>query len=164
MHQSTWETTIFHGQLKYPTLVVKRELLYVPFFGWYTWRLGMIPVDRSSGGAALKKMIRTARKRVEQGRQIVIFPEGTRVDDGEDRPIRSGVYALYHFLKIPVIPVALNSGQFWPRSSMIRTPGTIRLVFLPPIEPGLSRDAFMERFQGDLAAAVSELQSDPSDS
>jgi len=156
-HQSAWDTLIFPLLLDRPAYVLKQELVRVPFFGWYMLRLGMIPVDRQGRGAALKQMVRAARGVVATQRPILIFPEGTRVPPGEQRPYQPGIAALYGDLDLPVVPVALNSGLFWGRRSFHKRPGTITLEFLPAIAPGLERRAFMEALKQRLETASGRL-------
>ncbi len=143
-HQSAWETMIFALIVREPAFVFKRELLRIPLFGWFLGRAEMVPIDRSGGASTLKSMLLTARQRVAAGRPIIIYPEGTRTAPGERRPYLPGVYALYRDLKVPTIPMALNSGLYWRREAFRKYPGRIRVEILPPIEPGLSRAAFME--------------------
>lgn len=146
-HQSAWDTLVFMLILDAPVMVLKRELLRIPLFGWYLRHLDMLAVDRRGGAAALHDLLRQARARVEEGRQIVIFPEGTRTPPGTRRRYQPGVAALYRELGLPVVPVALNSGLYWRRRAFTKRPGTIVLKVLPPIPPGLERAAFMRRLQ-----------------
>ena len=146
-HQSAWDTIIFSILLWDHSFVLKQELTRIPLFGLYLIRAGLIPVDRKGGATALKKMVAAAKQVVAQGRPIVIFPEGTRVAPEQHRPYHPGVAALYGQLAVPVVPVALNSGVFWRRNSFWKRPGTITLEFLPPIEPGLPRKAFLARLE-----------------
>lgn len=146
-HQSAWDTMIITRLLPDPAIVLKKELLAVPFFGWYARRHGMIAIDRKAGAGALRDMLRSARQAIEDGRDIFVFPEGTRTPPGERRPYQSGVAALYRDLGLPVVPIALNSGVFWGRRSFAKRPGRITLRVLPPIPPGLDRDAFMRRLE-----------------
>lgn len=142
-HQSAWDTMVFHTLLDDPALVLKRELLRIPIYGWYAKKVGMIPVDRKAGPSALREMLRAAKACAQAGRPIVIFPEGTRVAPGERRRIQSGVAALYDRLDLPVVPVALNSGLFWGRRAFLKRPGLIVLEFCEPIPPGLNRQDFI---------------------
>ena len=109
-----------------------------------------MPVDRKGGGKALRKMVAQARRVIAEGRPLVIFPEGTRVAPGDQRPYHPGVAALYSQLDVPVVPVALNSGCFWGRRSFAKRPGTITLEFLPKIEPGLQRKEFLQRLEAAI--------------
>jgi len=156
-HQSAWDTLIFALYLHYPAYVLKRELLYLPLFGIYLLRAGMIPVDRRGRASALKGMQAAAKRRREEGRDLLIFPEGTRVAPGHHQAYQPGVAALYGHLDLPVVPVALNSGVFWGRRSFIKKPGTITLEFLPAIEPGLARKAFMAELENRLEGACRRL-------
>jgi len=142
-HQSAWETLALPTIIDDPAVVLKRELLLIPVFGWYLAAIGMIAVDRSGGAGALRRMVRDARRAGGQGRPILVFPEGTRVAPGVRREYHPGIYALYRELSLPVVPVAVDSGHFWPRRSFAKHPGTITLEFLAPIPPGLARDDFM---------------------
>jgi len=146
-HQSAWETLMLPLLVADTAFVLKRELARTPFVGWYLLRAGNIAVDREGGGAALKRMLREAQAVVADGRRIVIFPEGTRTAPGERRPYHAGIVALYQALDVPVVPVALNSGLFWSRRGMRMRPGTITLRFLPPLQPGMARKAFLQGLQ-----------------
>jgi 1-acyl-sn-glycerol-3-phosphate acyltransferase len=146
-HQSAWDTIIFSILLWDHSFVLKRELLWVPLFGLYLARAGLIAVDRQGGSKALRKMVAAAKAVAAAGRPIVIFPEGTRVAPDQQRPYQPGVAALYSQLGVPVVPVALNSGLFWRRRSFWKRPGTITLEFLPPIAPGLPRKVFLARLE-----------------
>jgi 1-acyl-sn-glycerol-3-phosphate acyltransferase len=156
-HQSAFDTLVFHTLLDDPAMVMKQELTWIPLYGWYSLRAGMIAVDRKGGAAALKRMIRDARRAKEQGRPIVIFPEGTRTPPGEKRTYQPGVVALYRDLDLPVVPVAVDTGLYWPRRSFRRTPGTMRIEFLPPIPPGLSRKEFTAELERRIETRCSEL-------
>ena len=156
-HQSVWETTIFQGLFDKPAIVMKRELMWVPIFGWYIIKMGMIPVDRSRGTRALRLMLRKAETAKRKGRKIIIFPEGTRVSADSSIAYRSGIYGMYNRLGLPVIPAALNAGDHWGQETFYRYPGTIKLSFLAPIEPGLSRIEFMARLQASIDSASTRL-------
>jgi 1-acyl-sn-glycerol-3-phosphate acyltransferase len=160
-HQSIWETTVFHGLFDQPAIVLKRELMWIPIFGWYIVKMGMIPVDRNRGTKALRLMLHKAEVAKSEGRKIIIFPEGTRVSADSNSGYRSGIYLMYNRLGLPVIPVALNAGDHWGQETIYRYPGTIRLVFLEPIEPGLSRGEFMARLQASIDGASTRLSEAP---
>lgn len=159
-HQSAWETLRLVSLFERPTFILKRELLWVPLFGWYLWKFGQIPVDRGKRSKALAGMTERARRAAAEGRQIIIFPEGTRRAPLAPPAYRYGVVHLYRALQIPCLPVALNSGLFWPRRSVAHRPGTITLSCLPPIGPGLEPDAFAtvlkERLESETDAVVRE--------
>jgi 1-acyl-sn-glycerol-3-phosphate acyltransferase len=156
-HQSAWETLILHIVLKDPAITLKRELTQIPLFGWYLTHAGMIRIDRAGGGRALRTLVEDSRAALARGSEIVIFPEGTRAPVGDRNPYHPGVAALYLQLACPVVPVALNSGVFWPRRSFIKRPGRIALEFLEPIEPGLDRRRFMAELEQRLEGASARL-------
>lgn len=159
-HQSTLETFVLMPALDDAVFVLKRELLFVPFFGWFLSRLNMIAIDRRTGGEALIQMIDQAEGAARQGRQIVIFPEGTRRPVGAPPVYKSGVAFLYDRLKIPCVPVAVDTGVFWPRGGFRRRQGRAVIAFLEPIEAGLRRDTFeklvRERIETASAALAAE--------
>ena len=156
-HQSAWDTIIFPLIIDTPAIILKKELHLIPFYGWYAKKYGTIGIDRSGGASALRAMLRDARSAIENGRSIVVFPEGTRTEPGEVKTYQSGVAALYKDLGVPVVPVALNSGLLWSRRSMLRKPGIITLRFLPAIPPGVKRADFMARLESDIETAQKEL-------
>ncbi len=156
-HQSAWDTFVFYSLVSDPNYILKKELTDIPLWGWCALKCGAISVDRSGGGAALKKMVRDTEDRVAQGRQVVIFPEGTRIPPGEHREYHPGVAAVYARTKAPVVPVALNSGLFWGRRSFQKKAGVITLEFLPPMPPGLKRRQFMEDLRGRIEGATEKL-------
>lgn len=162
-HQSLWDTSVVLALFDNPCIVIKQELLRIPIYGWFTSVLGMVPVDRDGGGAALKKMLRACRAAAEQGRVLIIFPQGTRTLPGEVAPYQPGVAAIYRETGLPVVPVALNSGFFWPKHGWRRPPGTIRLQFLPAIPPGLKRDAFMAELESRIETANARLEAETRD-
>jgi len=156
-HQSAWETFVLQCILPDPAIILKRELLLVPFFGWALRKLRHLPIDRAGGLESLREMLEAARARIREGRQIVIFPEGTRRELGAPPAYQAGIFALYRSLAVPCLPVALNSGCFWPHRGFIFRPGCIVIKFLPPIEPGLSRDAFMQRLALEIEGSSFQL-------
>ena len=156
-HQSAWETLSIHLLVDGAAIALKRELTLIPLFGWCLLHAGMIPIDRAGGARALRRLIEGGRAALARGMPIVIFPEGTRVPPGEQRPYHPGVAALYRHLDCPVVPVALNSGVFWGRRSFVKRPGRIVVEFLAPIEPGLDRKAFMAALHDRLEPATERL-------
>jgi 1-acyl-sn-glycerol-3-phosphate acyltransferase len=156
-HQSSWETFALLLILPDPAYIMKRELMWIPFFGWCAWKAGMIRVDRSRGSRALADMNARARREATRNRQIIIFPEGTRRPPGAPPKYKYGVVHLYTEMGVPCLPIALNSGLFWPRRSIRRYPGTIRVEVLDPIPPGLEKNVFFERLQRDVEAATARL-------
>jgi 1-acyl-sn-glycerol-3-phosphate acyltransferase len=161
-HQSTWETFALLWLFDDPTFIMKRELQWIPLFGWLTIKGRMIPVDRGAGSAGLTAMNERARKELAEGRQIIIFPEGTRRPAGAEPRYKYGIVQLYAAANVPCLPIALNSGLFWRRRSILRTPGTITVDVLDPISPGLDKEAFMARLQNDIEAATNRLIADGS--
>jgi 1-acyl-sn-glycerol-3-phosphate acyltransferase len=156
-HQSAWETMTLHLLIADPAIALKRELTQIPLFGWGLRRAGMIRIDRAQGARALRALLEGTRAALARGSQPVIFPEGTRVAPDERRPYQPGVAALYTKLNLPVVPVALNSGLFWPRRSWLRRPGRIVVEFLAPIPPGLERRAFMAELEARLEGGTTSL-------
>jgi 1-acyl-sn-glycerol-3-phosphate acyltransferase len=156
-HQSAWDTFGLIPLTRDPAMIMKQELLSLPLYGWFSRKFEMIPVRRDLGPTALRQMAREAAKRAAQGRDIVIFPEGTRRPPGAPPAYRPGVILLYEALGIPCVPVALNSGNFWPRHSIMRRSGTIVVEFLPAIPPGLPRAEFMTLLQDRIETATARL-------
>ncbi len=156
-HQSAWDIFALLPLLADPALVLKRELTFIPVFGWFCLKFRMISVDRSAGPSALKKMIADARQAITTGRQVLIFPEGTRRPPGAEPDYKPGAAALYMQLGVPCTPFALNSGLYWPRRRFIRRPGTIIVEFLPPIEAGLARKVFSSRLQEAIEDSTRRL-------
>jgi len=144
-HQSAWDTIAPMAYLPDPAVILKKELMDIPLYGQFARKLGMIPVRRDRGAVALREMARAAKSRAEAGRQIFIFPEGTRRSPGAPPDYKPGVMLLYEALDKPCVPLALNSGLYWPRHAWRLNPGTIVMEFLEPIPPGLARDAFRSR-------------------
>lgn len=160
-HQSAWDTAVFLTVWPIACYVMKKELWSIPLWGWYARHCQSIPVDRAGGASALKGMLRTAKMRLEEGRHIVVFPEGTRVKPGENRKYHPGIAAIYQTVDVPVVPVALNSGLFWGRRSNGRKyPGTITVEFLPAIEPGIDRKVFMTRLKDEIDGATARLEAE----
>jgi len=156
-HQSMWETFALLQFFEQPLYILKRELLWIPFFGWYLRKAGMIGVDRTAGGRQLIDMARRAREAVRQGRQLIIFPEGTRTAVDAPPHYKNGVGLIYAGSDAPCIPVALNSGLFWPRRTFLRYPGTLVVEFLDPLPPGLPRDELNTRVSTAIEQASQRL-------
>lgn len=156
-HQSAWETFAFPVILKDPALVLKQELLSIPIYGWFCQKFEMIPIPRERASIALKAMVEQAQIRKQQNREIIIFPEGTRKAPGAEPDYKPGVIKLYENLNISCVPVALNSGVFWPRDSQRRYKGTIIIQFLPLIPPGLDRKTFKHSLQTSIESATMAL-------
>ena len=137
--------------------VMKRELMSIPVYGWYTQKTGMIVVDREANAKALRQMLIDTRARLAEDRQIVIFPEGHRMAPGAEADYKPGVAGLYRDLGMPCIPMATNSGVHWPAHGFLRHPGTIVYEFLEPISPGLHRGEFMRVLQERIETASTAL-------
>ena len=156
-HQSAWETIAFLAIAPPFAAVLKEELKRIPVYGWFLNRAGMVPIRRSARGAALRRMLRSARAQVDDGRHLLIMPEGTRMPPGRTGRYHPGVYALYKYLDMPVVPVAHNAGLFWPRNGFLKRPGTIAIEFLEPIAPGQDRETFMATLEDRIETAALRL-------
>ncbi|MET4806986.1 lysophospholipid acyltransferase family protein [Limibacillus sp. MBR-115] len=156
-HQSTWDSLVLPRLAPNSAYVLKRELTEIPLFGAYVKRAGMIPVDREAGAPAIRSMLQQAKAAVAQGKIIGIYPQGTRTAPGTKLPYHPGVAALYTHLKLPVVPVALNSGLFWARRAWFLRPGTITLEVLDVIEPGLDRKTFLLELERRIEEASDRL-------
>jgi 1-acyl-sn-glycerol-3-phosphate acyltransferase len=154
-HMSMWDTLALYLVLDQPAIVLKRELLRIPFYGWFLAKAAAIAIDRGAGASALRKMSNAARRVLDDGRPILIFPEGTRKKPGAMPDYKPGVAGLYALLGVDCVPVALNSGVYW--TGFLKRPGTIVLEFLEPIGPGLKRDAFMAQLQKRIETATAAL-------
>jgi 1-acyl-sn-glycerol-3-phosphate acyltransferase len=156
-HQSSWDALIVPVILGDPAVVIKRELLLLPFYGWYAARAGSVVVNRKGGSRALRRMVAGAKQAAAAGRPVVIFPQGTRTAPGAHVPYQPGVAALYQALALPLVPAAVNSGLFWGRRSFVKRPGRITLAFLEPIPPGLPRRRLMAELETRIEAATAAL-------
>ncbi len=156
-HQSMWETFTLFKIFPDPAIVYKRQLQWIPLFGWYMVKIRMIAVDRGTGSAAIEQIVEGGRRELANGRQLMIFPEGTRRAPGAEPAYRFGVAKLYEALDCPVVPVAVNSGLYWPRRSLERYPGTVEARILEPIMPGLSAEELLAELQTRLEAACDQL-------
>src|SRR5271169_2055507 len=156
-HQSMWETFALLQFFDQPLFILKRELKWIPLFGWYLIKADMIGVNRAAGGRSLLDMARRAGEEVRRGRQLIIFPEGTRTAVGAPPHYKTGVAQIYADCGVTCVPVALNSGLFWPRRTFMRYPGTLVVEFLDPLPPGLSRREFIARISGVIEDATNRL-------
>ncbi|MBE9555759.1 MAG: 1-acyl-sn-glycerol-3-phosphate acyltransferase [Proteobacteria bacterium] len=159
-HQSAWDPLGLSFIHPHCAFVLKRELIWLPFWGWYLLRMGMIPINRSKGIASLKKITKAAGEMVAKGRSILIFPQGTRTPPGAERPYLPGIAAIYKGANVPVVPVAINSGLFWPRRLMGKQPGIITVEYLEPIEPGLDRKTFIKLLAERTEPATARLEAE----
>jgi 1-acyl-sn-glycerol-3-phosphate acyltransferase len=157
-HQSAWETFALLTLFDNPLFILKRELEWIPFFGWMLIKGRMVPVDRGAGSQTLIKMTERARIELGRRRQLIIFPEGTRRPAGAEPRYKYGVAHLYAAAGVPCLPVALNSGVFWPRRrSLMLKPGTVIVEILDPIMPGLDKDVFFKLLQERIETATARL-------
>jgi 1-acyl-sn-glycerol-3-phosphate acyltransferase len=156
-HQSMLDTIAPTLFTRLPVYVLKQELLDLPIFGWYCRKAGLIAIDRSGHMSALKAMVAQAKERFEEGRPLIIFPEGTRQVIGAVPDYKPGVAAIYMLLGVPCVPLALNTGTSWPAKGFMRYPGTVVFEFLPMIPPGLKRGPFMELLESQIEGASQAL-------
>lgn len=157
-HQSMLDIFIPFILFSDPAIILKRELLWYPGLGWYALKAKMIPIDRAGTTRTLKKMMREAKARRDKGRQIVIYPEGTRQPAGATLDYKSaGITALYSQLGVPVVPLATNSGLCWKPRGMVRRPGLVVYEVLPPVPAGLDRKEMFARMKDELETASDHL-------
>jgi 1-acyl-sn-glycerol-3-phosphate acyltransferase len=156
-HQSDWDIFAIFPHLARPAYMAKKELMQIPFFGWAARSLDCIEIDRKKGAQAIPQMLEQAQAAADRGCRIVIYPEGTRKAPLSNPEYRQGIVRMYMQLNVPVVPVALNSGLYWGRNSLVIWPGTAKARFLPAIEPGLSSDVFVQRLRDAIEAASDQL-------
>lgn len=156
-HQSFWDAIAFFPYLRDPLYILKRELMWIPFFGWYIKKMHMVPVNRGKRSAALKAVVTRTRKEMQHDRQLIIYPEGTRRPPGAEPSYKWGIVELYDQLGMPVVPVAHVAGLYWPRRRFMRYPGIIKARFLPAIPAGLPKEEFMRRLIAETETVVDEL-------
>ena len=156
-HQSQWETIALYALAPKPVMILKKELLRIPVFGWWAAAAGNIAVDRKGGAKALRAMTREAKARTDAGEQIIIFPEGTRMKPGETKALQPGVAGIYAATGAPCTPVAHNSGSFWRHPGGEKVPGVINLRILPAIPPGLDRREFLQTLAEHIENARPDL-------
>jgi 1-acyl-sn-glycerol-3-phosphate acyltransferase len=156
-HQCMFDTIAPMTVFADPAYVMRDSLLKIPFYGWYSVKSGMIPIDREGQAGALRAMLTVAKSRARENRQIVIFPEGTRTAPGTTGEYKPGVAALYRVLDLPCTPMATNSGVHWPAHGFLRRPGLVVYEFLEPLPPGMERGEFMRQLETRLEAASTAL-------
>ena len=159
-HQSFFDILVIFAALPKPKFIMKRELIYTPVLGQYALRLGCIPVDRGKRGAAVAKMKSDVAKGLAEPGQLVIYPQGTRVEPGASLPYKAGIGMLYQQLEQPCVPVATNIGLFWPKRSLLRKPGLAVVEFLPRIEPGLSVSQIMKTLESEIEGNSNRLMAE----
>lgn len=158
-HQSAYETLVlpFMKELRYPVIVLKKELTYLPIWGWYPLRMGQIAIDRGNAAQAIQSIVRGCKKAKERNRPMIIFPQGTRVAVKDKKPYKPGLAKIYRDLDLPILPMALNTGVFWGRNSFFKKPGTIVFEFLPVIPPGQPPLKMMKQLEETIEAASDRL-------
>lgn len=156
-HQSVWDTMAFYLLCDEPCYVMKKELMDMPIWGWAARRTGHIGVNRGGGATALKQLVRETQHALENGRQVIIFPEGTRMAPDAHRPYFPGIAAMQKAVDAPVVPVALNSGLFWGRHRFMKNPGVLVMEILPAMPSGQDRKAFMNSIQAQIDDATRRL-------
>lgn len=157
-HQSAWDAFGFTPSLRYPVMILKQELKFLPVLGWYIIKFGFVPVHRGKGRKAILQLIKDVKERMTcRECELFIFPEGTRRAPGAKPRYKQGIYHLYKNLNMPVVPVAVNSGMLWPRRKFLRYPGTVITSFLTPIPPGLDQQTFMARLENNIETASLDL-------
>ena len=156
-HESAMETVLFHMMVPNGIYVLKRILLWIPIAGWYFFKTGSIAIDRKAGTKAMRDLLEKSKARLKDGFNIMIFPEGTRMKPRVPTHYNPGVALIYDECHVPVIPVALNTGYFWPKNSFWRYPGVCTFEFLPPIEPGLPRREFLTKLEKQIEEACAAL-------
>lgn len=155
-HQSMLDTFVMHSMLEDPAFVMKKELLKIPLYGRLCEKVGNISIDRDMGVKSMKKMLAQSRAEIGGDRSVIIFPEGSRARPGEKHPYQPGIFGIYKYLKVPVVPVAVNTGLFWPRKGAVKQ-GEFVIEFLPPVAPGLQKEAFMDKLEETIETASKSL-------
>ncbi len=156
-HQSSWETLVFNVLVPDIAVVLKQSLYSYPIMGWFLKRSPMIAVDREAGATAMRQLLNGAKEALTEGRSILIFPEGTRQDVHFNQEYNRGVALIYKQLKLPVVPVAMNSGLFWSKNGFNKKAGEITVSYLPAIPSGLAADEFMLRLQSAITEEKQKL-------
>jgi 1-acyl-sn-glycerol-3-phosphate acyltransferase len=156
-HQGMLDVLVALDLFPDPCIVLKQELMWIPFFGWFAAKVEMIAIDRSSGAQAVRRLTAATARAVAEGRQVFIFPEGTRQAPGAAPAYKPGIAALYREMDLACTPIATNSGRVWPASGLAKYPGTAIYELLPPIPAGLRRAAFMAALEAAIEGASGQL-------
>ena len=156
-HQSFFDIIIIFSALPHGKFIMKKQLLYAPILGQFAYRLGCVPVDRGKRGQAIAKMLEDVKRGESLPGQLVIYSQGTRLAPGVKRPYKIGTAVLYEQMGTECYPVSTNAGVFWPRHGLLRKPGTAVVDFLPPIPPGMEKEAFLERLEAEVEASSEAL-------
>ncbi|MCQ4634887.1 1-acyl-sn-glycerol-3-phosphate acyltransferase [Shinella sp. CPCC 100929] len=156
-HQSFWDAYALLPWLDDPFYILKRELTWIPLFGWYLKKQRMVPVDRSARGKVMAAVMERTKAEMNSGRQLIIYPEGTRRPPGAPPEYKYGIARLYRDLQVPVVPVVMHPGLFWPRRKAMRYPGHFKVRILSPIAPGMDPDAFLAHLIDVMETASDRL-------
>ncbi len=156
-HQSFWDVYALLPWLSDPFFILKRELVWIPLFGWYVQKQRMVPVDRGARGRVMAAVMQRTKDEMATGRQLIIYPEGTRRPPGAPPHYKYGIARLYRDLAVPVVPVVMHPGLFWPRRKFLRFPGHFKVRILPPIEAGLDPDVFLQTLVDVMEKASDQL-------
>ena len=156
-HQSAMETVLFHALIPNAVYILKKSLVFIPIVGWYFLKTGCIAINRKAGMKSMHQLMHDACQRINEGYNVIIFPEGTRTKPGTKGKYNPGVAMIYEKCQVPVVPVALNTGYFWPKNSFKRYPGTVTIEFLKPIEPGLDKREFLSKLEKNIEQACQNL-------
>ncbi len=159
-HQSFFDIIMIVSAVPRPKFIMKKELLWAPILGWYAKRIGCIPVDRGKRSEAMKKMVATVKAGAQKPGQLIIYPQGTRVAAGDQKPYKIGVGVLYSELGQDCVPAATNVGVFWPRHGILRKPGLAVVEFLPRIPAGRSVGTFMTEVEKSVESASNRLMAE----
>ena len=156
-HQSAFETFALFFYLPDSIFIHKKQLFFIPIFGQYLKKIDMISIDRKTGPSAMRHMLKKSKKKINSGSSIIIFPEGTRKKPGEKPDYKSGFVGLYKELNVKILPVALNSGNFWPKDNFIKKPGHIIIKILPLIESNLDRKKILSEVEFKIEEATNQI-------
>jgi 1-acyl-sn-glycerol-3-phosphate acyltransferase len=156
-HQSAWDTFALLPWQRDPVYILKRELMWIPLFGWYVAKQRMIPVNRGARGKVMVEVMRRTKEEMANGRQLIIYPEGTRRAPGAEPHYRYGIARIYRDVQVPVVPIVAHWGLFWGRRKLIKHPGHFKVRILPPIQPGMDPDDFHAHLVETLEAASDQL-------
>ena len=159
-HQSTYETMKLHFIFDDPCIILKKELLKIPIWGWFLWRTDPIAINRRAGKKASNQIIEGAKRIMTQNRPIIIFPQGTRVridQDTKEKPYKIGIARMQEATGLPIIPLAVNTGKFWPRNDWVKKPGKVIFEFLPPIEAGEPPEKVIKTVEERIETASQKL-------
>jgi len=149
-HQSFLDVILIYGAVPRGKFIMKRILMYAPILGQYGLRIGCVPVDRGKRGQAIRKMLADVKAGKARGGQLIIYPQGTRIEPGVSAPYKVGTAALYKELGQPCVPVAANVGVFWPKRGFYRKPGLAVVEFLDPIQPGRTTEGYMAKLEREI--------------